>query len=409
MSYNQFLEDFGSYFITYSIECGYDKQLRCLGATFPDAMMNFDSLVEHLSSHYPGMKHPTFYVELMDDRSMLVYYFSFRKGLVSLVIGILKQYAKTLYDLSVTVSECPRVDNCTPTILVQCTEDEVKNMTSVHNVCSRSKLSRHPRNLPIKPWLFRKMFPFHILMRSDSFEVIQLGRSLNRLLLDCLRRASKPLNFFDLFIILRPESINDSHKEVQLNRIYVVETTSPIGGPQNRRLLQLKGQIIEVNSSTILLLATPQFYSCDDMMTLGMNFNDIALHDNFRSIILMNHSRRDHGSLLKKLEEGSNNLKSADLQLRTDKKKTEDVLHSLLPAKIAKRLCMNLPVEAEQHPVVTCLFTDIVGFTEMCARPTTDPMDIIRALNSLYSAYDELLNEFALYKVRSGSSFWLWL
>lgn len=56
---------------------------------------------------------------------------------------------------------------------------------------------------------------------------------------------------------------------------------------------------------------------------------------------------------------------------------------------------------ATDHPLVTILFADIVGFTSMCNEiPATAVMAF---LNHLYSRLDTLLDVYGVYKVRCGT------
>ena len=89
--------------------------------------------------------------------------------------------------------------------------------------------------------------------------------------------------------------------------------------------------------------------------------------------------------------------------MRDDKKRTEDLICSIFPAKVAHCLLKDLPVEAEQFPMISCLFSDIVGFTALCSNETVVAMDIIRLLNRLYVQFDALTNIHQVYKVSRPS------
>ena len=55
-------------------------------------------------------------------------------------------------------------------------------------------------------------------------------------------------------------------------------------------------------------------------------------------------------------------------------------------------------IEAQNHDNVTMLFSDLVGFTAMCA--TATPMDVISLLQSLYTQFDVFCGQLDIYKVR---------
>lgn len=54
-------------------------------------------------------------------------------------------------------------------------------------------------------------------------------------------------------------------------------------------------------------------------------------------------------------------------------------------------------IEAQSYDNVTMLFSDLVGFTAICA--TTTPMEVISLLQSLYTQFDVLCGDLDIYKV----------
>ncbi|MGB3268115.1 MAG: adenylate/guanylate cyclase domain-containing protein, partial [Microcoleus sp.] len=82
--------------------------------------------------------------------------------------------------------------------------------------------------------------------------------------------------------------------------------------------------------------------------------------------------------------------------------KTQKLLLSILPESIALRLqAESTPdlVIADRFPNVSVLFADMVGFTKLASE--IPPIELIVKLNSIFSEFDKLTEEYGLEKIKT--------
>ncbi|XP_076366164.1 receptor-type guanylate cyclase Gyc76C-like isoform X2 [Tachypleus tridentatus] len=108
-------------------------------------------------------------------------------------------------------------------------------------------------------------------------------------------------------------------------------------------------------------------------------------------------------NMMDMMEKYANNLEDLvderTALLLEEKKKTEALLHRMLPKSVAAQLKRGEPVIPEAFNHVTIYFSDIVGFTSMSAEST--PMQVVSFLNDLYTVFDAIINYYDVYKVET--------
>ncbi|XP_076326549.1 receptor-type guanylate cyclase Gyc76C-like isoform X3 [Tachypleus tridentatus] len=108
-------------------------------------------------------------------------------------------------------------------------------------------------------------------------------------------------------------------------------------------------------------------------------------------------------NMMDMMEKYANNLEELveerTAQLVEEKKKTEALLHRMLPKSVAEQLMRGEPVIPESFDAVTIYFSDIVGFTSMSAE--SSPMEVVTFLNDLYTVFDAIISHYNVYKVET--------
>lgn len=103
--------------------------------------------------------------------------------------------------------------------------------------------------------------------------------------------------------------------------------------------------------------------------------------------------------LKKRMDKLKATLERTHQALEEEKRRTVELLYSIFPGGVAQRLWQGLPVQAKKFDDVTMLFSDIVGFTAVCAQCT--PMQVISMLNELYTRFDYQCGVLDVYKVHT--------
>ena len=109
-------------------------------------------------------------------------------------------------------------------------------------------------------------------------------------------------------------------------------------------------------------------------------------------------------SALERLEEKVRISEAALSDLDIERRRSEKLLHNILPAAIAQRLQGGEETIAEIHPEVTVFFSDIVGFTELSAR--LGPTETVQLLSEIFGKFDELVEKHSVEKIKTiGDSY----
>jgi adenylate cyclase len=82
-----------------------------------------------------------------------------------------------------------------------------------------------------------------------------------------------------------------------------------------------------------------------------------------------------------------------------EKAKSEGLLMNILPGTIAGRLKAGEKTIATGHHVVSVMFADLCGFTELSLK--TDPADLVTMLNDIFTAFDDTVKNHRVEKIKT--------
>lgn len=86
-------------------------------------------------------------------------------------------------------------------------------------------------------------------------------------------------------------------------------------------------------------------------------------------------------------------------QLKSEKKKSDDLLLNILPVEVADELKEKGMAEAKQYNHVTVLFTDFVNFTGISEQMT--PKELVKEIHENFTAFDAIIEKHGLEKIKT--------
>lgn len=111
----------------------------------------------------------------------------------------------------------------------------------------------------------------------------------------------------------------------------------------------------------------------------------------FAFLIYRNYNDKKQANILLELQKE---------KLAEEKKKSDKLLLNILPSEIAEELKRKGRASVKQYEKVSVLFTDFVGFTNMCER--ISPIELIDKLDKYFEAFDNIIDKFKLEKLKTA-------
>merc|ERR1719412_855065 len=416
MKDEEFYEGMGVYFVALATDLGYGLMLQSIGRRFRDFFINLDNLHDYLKFTFQRMKAPSFFIADETPDGMLMEYRSKRRGFQYYVQGqvkeISKNFALEIKKLEIVLKKQEVVfDTVVNTFEMKFENEGFKQMMA-------AKEARKDASMPIRAATLFEMFPFCVLFNPEM-NVTMLGVALRMIIpmiigegLSSWFELVKPLVEFKWDVInSRINSMFELATQEEVDKLGKSEGSSSREFSSELMLLDedvdktlhIKGQMVFMKEwDAMLFLACPMLPRLENLIWTGLFVNDLSMHDYSRDIMLATTQEQiQMKMLLDAAEKKANLLESQQKKLGEIMKKSDDLISQMLPKKVADDLAKGKSNEevCEAYEMVTMLFSDIVTFTVICSH--LKPLQVVQLLNNMYTLFDFLCDQNAVYKVET--------
>ncbi|XP_056138858.1 guanylate cyclase soluble subunit alpha-2 [Lampris incognitus] len=429
-------EHFGEEFFGLCFEEN-ERVLRAVGGNLQDFFNGFDAILEHIrtsTGRRVSSESPSFQCKDPGTGKVLLLHCFNPAPVVGLVMpGLVRAVARRIFHSEVEVEEAPPLtplssdEDCSSTapcptassssppspspkstapnslsfLIRETSPPSLSSHPNAPTGMSRRvplSLSTNPTDLRIGLATFCRAFPFHLVL-GPRMELLQLGEGLRR---QARIEPHRSLPFRDCFEIVSPK-MEPSFQGILLRLAspFTIRTRpdcTQLGTKE--KVMELKGQMIHVpESCSLMFLGSPRVDKLEELMGRGLHLSDIPIHDATRDVILVGEQAKAQDGLKKRMDKLKATLEKTHQALEEEKRRTVDLLYSIFPGDVAQKLWQGQHVPARKFDDVTMLFSDIVGFTAVCAQCT--PMQVISMLNELYTRFDYQCGILDVYKIET--------
>ncbi|KAK0398242.1 hypothetical protein QR680_002494 [Steinernema hermaphroditum] len=408
-------EVFGEYVIDYAWDNGFDTLLLSMANNLREFMDNLNSMhffIDKLAFN-SDVRGPTFQSQPQGDGTIRLHYYSLRKGIYPIVIGLVRQVTRRLFDLETKIvvterSEVRRKNGMNEHVIytIESASADPNKTLGVQKQRSSMESSHIPQSLPMSAYTFCCMFPTHICFNRQLL-IEHCGMFLTREFNLSSKRAT---SLSDFLTIVQPNDVQITFKALTgyLNSLFIFQVKHHMKRNEQEKNsakafnkpLFLKGQMVLVNDGNYLLyLNSPHVTTVRECLDVNVYLNDMQSHDAMRDVIMLNQSRMCQRELNKKLEETVRSMKLLTIELEEFRTKTDHLMFDRIPPDIAQSLRNGTAVKAQEFSSATCLITVLCNFDILSVQ--CDPTDVIGMMTDLFHRYDQVIENLQCYKVLS--------
>ncbi|GMT21494.1 hypothetical protein PFISCL1PPCAC_12791, partial [Pristionchus fissidentatus] len=385
MTREQVWEMYGGFLIEYTMEMGWDELVRSMSPNLKGFLDNLDSLhyfIDHVV-YKANLRGPSFRCEENQDGTITLHYFTGRQGLYPIVRGVIREVARRVFDIDVSLAITGRTQRSVQTNTGERIEEHVMfQVKLVGELNSENFIAKVPPSIPessenylrVSPLDFSTALPYHFIMDEEckliTLDFDNICNFINAVFV--LQARTNPGD-------VRRHNASDSSTDD-------IAHAEPVAGLH----LTLKGQMMMLSSNKhIIYLCSPYVTSIPELLQFGMRLTAMPLHDATRDIILLNQQRLSDVEVNLQLEANNEQLETMARDLEKEREKTESLLNDLLPPAVALKFLNNEEVEAREYEEASVMLTDVPQFASIVAK--AEPKQIVSMLNDLFTRFDRLI------------------
>ncbi|RLU22481.1 hypothetical protein DMN91_004759 [Ooceraea biroi] len=403
---NAFFDHLGQEVIAWACVGLLERAFRCLGNDLTAFLTTLDG-VNDVVQHQSGSEAEAEFVCIATPEALELHFTTDHPSIAYLLVGSLKGIARQFYNDQADVYILPDPYN-TKFFRYRITPERYSERPDVADANDDSDvlssafrpLSAEATDLRMGVASFCKAFPWHFVV-DRQLELVQLGVGFMRIFGHHLNRHGREISTY--FAFTRPHGVTLTFHEIlkRANTPFILTLQRPHGiDKYPAEGLEMKGQMVHCpESDSILFVSSPFLNGLEGLTGRGLFISDIPLHDATRDVILVGEQARAQDGLRRRMDKLKSSIEEANLAVDAEREKNVSLLHLIFPPDIAKRLWLGETIEAKTYPDVTMLFSDIVGFTAICA--TATPMMVINMLQNLYEQFDIFCGQLDVYKVET--------